>query len=187
VAKRKRTTKPAARRRPARKKAAPKPPPIGEAVLGRVILLLASLQDRAAVAEACRSKLEIPDGQVDATIEEARRQITLAADYHRNQELGRAITRLNDCYERSLKIQDVKTALAAQKEINKLLDLYRPTDGPVDPDRETTHDQAVDELAEVRDHLAPLGLADDETSTVELARLAVAAICEHDARNSDKA
>jgi len=57
-------------------------------------------------------------------------------------ERGKAIIRLNDLYYRSYKVQDFKTSLAAQRELNKLLSLTRmkPThDGtiPIDEVRQT--------------------------------------------------
>ena len=68
-------------------------------------------------------------------ITDAYAAILAAALYHRQRAAGQALIRLHDIYERSLQIQDVKTALAAQKELNRLQDLYsyRP---PAAGDRE---------------------------------------------------
>jgi hypothetical protein len=138
----------------------------------QVLLLLATLSSRDLVAVACVEKLNIPPEAVDATIAAARVKLTLAADFHRDEELGRAVTRLHTLYERSLTIQDTKTALATVKELNKLLDLYRAAPaGSID----TSADQAAAELAEVRAHLEPLDLGGPDVPTSELARRAVAA------------
>ena len=61
--------------------------------------------------------------QADAAIEIARGKIRDAIGVDREERTGEAIVRLNDLYERSLRIQDCKTALAAQKELNRLLGL----------------------------------------------------------------
>jgi len=162
------------RRRAAAAKATRKPAAaaLDDAILQKVILLLVSHQNRAVVAQACAEKLDIPAAIVPAVLQEARRQLTLAADFHRTEELGKAIKRLDDCYARSLAIQDVKTALAAQKEMNRLLDLYRPLGSATSPD--DAHAETAEELAAVREYLEPLGLGGPEVSVAELARRAVA-------------
>lgn len=63
-------------------------------------------------------------GDIDHYIEAAN--IALAADageIDTEVELGKAIARMNHLYMNSEKVQDFKTALAIQKEINKLLTL----------------------------------------------------------------
>lgn len=113
-----------------------------------------------------------PD-QVAPAIAEGRRRITLAADYHRDHEIGRAITRLNDLYRRALAAQDIKHALAAQRELTKLFDLARPPTDAAGP--------ANEEAAAIRRHLEPLDLAEPGTPTVELCRLAVGRIIDLEA------
>lgn len=55
------------------------------------------------------------------------------ADFNPETERGKAYARLNLIFLNSLKIQDYKTALATQKELNKLLDLYgRSPSGMID-------------------------------------------------------
>jgi len=115
----------------------------------------------------------IADGDVPAAVTEARRRLTLAADFHRDEQLGTAIARLNDCYSKAAADKDVKTCVAVQKELNRLMDLYRPTVRVVD---ETG--KADSELAAVRDNLLPLNLAPPDAPASELARLAVAEIME---------
>lgn len=155
-----------------RKSAAPKPPSPPPRDLGPVLLLLVTMQSAAKVRAVCVEKLEIPDAEVDGVLADARRRLTVAADFHRDEEVGRALVRLGDLYERSLRVQDVKTALAAQKELNKLLDLYAGAP-PAGGEDYHAGGQAAADLAAVRQHLAPLGLGGDDDSTVELARLAV--------------
>jgi hypothetical protein len=58
---------------------------------------------------------------VDAAGDHFRRE----ADVNHGAERGKAIARLNNLYLRSLQIQDFKICLAAQKELNRLLDLTK--------------------------------------------------------------
>ncbi len=118
---------------------------------------------------ACREKLGVAEGDVEAVIAEARRRITVAADYERDAEVGKAVTRLNDLYARALRSQDTRTCLAVQRELNRLLGLYR--EAP--PEDDDVPDESAEDLAKVRGHLEGLKLGKPETSTVELARMAV--------------
>lgn len=47
------------------------------------------------------------------------------AEFNPEIERGKAYARLNMLFLNSIKIQDYKTSLGIQKEINKLLDLYK--------------------------------------------------------------
>lgn len=137
----------------------------------KVILLLVSGMAPADLRTACIEKLGVAAGDVDAIVAEARQRITVAADYDRDEEVGKAVTRLNDLYARALRSQDNRTSLAAQRELNRLLGLYqRP------PETEVEEDAEGRQLAQAREHLEPLGLGKPGTSTVELVRLAVAEI-----------
>jgi hypothetical protein len=117
-----------------------KPPPeaIPGETLDKIILLVVSLQSKGAVKAACIEKLGISPDQADAAIETARGKIRDAIDVDRQERTGEAIVRLNDLYERSLRVQDCKTALAAQKELNRLCGLHAkgktaPADAPTKP------------------------------------------------------
>lgn len=116
--------------------------------------------------------LGVPEREIESVIAEAKRRLTVAADYNRIEQLGTSISRLNDCYSRALNAKDIKTAVAVQKELNRLMDLYRPSSRSSEPDGAAS---AV-ELVAVRSHLAPLKLSPDTASTEEMARMAVAEI-----------
>jgi hypothetical protein len=79
---------------------------------------------------ACVAKLNVDPAQVKAVIGEARKQLTLAAEYNRNEMLGTALTRLNDIYARCIRAgadgngPNLAKALDVQKEINRLAGLY---------------------------------------------------------------
>ena len=121
------------------------------------------------VRRACVEKLGLSEMDAETAVERALGEIALAADFDRRKEIGKAVIRLEDIFEKSMRIQEQKNALATQKELNKLLGLY-PTTEPTTAD--DTHSEENDVLAAVRGYLLPLELGDDETSTVELARLA---------------
>lgn len=148
-------------------------PVIPAEIVEKLVLLLVSNLSSEQIAEAAR-KLDVAAESVPRAIAEARRRITIAADFHRDEQVGTAFVRLNDLYRRSLAIQDAKTALAAQKEINKLLDLYSGRAVPITP--QAAADDSDAEAA--RSHLAALKLAPPSAALSELCRLAVARIVE---------
>jgi hypothetical protein len=105
------------------KKPPPAPPQVSGEMLDKIVLLVVSLQSAAAVKGACLEKLGLTPDQADAALEQARAKIRDAIEADRQEQAGEATIRLNDIYERSLRTQDLKTALAAQKELNRLLGL----------------------------------------------------------------
>ncbi len=64
--------------------------------------------------------------QLDRYIAEANGLLGAEAEFHRARELGKAIARLNELFQRCMKVQDYQRALAVQREINTLLGLYAP-------------------------------------------------------------
>jgi len=149
--------------------------------LDKVVLLMVSGMSQADLANACVARLGIEPHEVAAVTAEARRRLTRAADYNRDEQLGTAITRMNDIYARAIRAGDIKTALTAQREINKLMDLYREASGGYGADE--AEDNAIDEvrneLAAIRDHLLPLGLAAENYPLREHARIAADLIRDH--------
>ncbi len=166
------------------------PPAASPDVIDKIVKLLCNIQDRASIVGACLNKLNIDPADVDAAIDAAKTKLTRAADYHRDHELGLALTRLHECYQRAVSVQDTKTAIIAQREINKLLDLYpaSPTGyavtSPDDNGEGDSHDEAERrreiEIAELSDlvgaieaYIEPLKLSDDVNDTdSDLIRLA---------------
>lgn len=63
---------------------------------------------------------------IEYLIAKATARLQEQAKYIRDIQLGKAIARMDDLYSRTHRIQDYKTALAAQKELNELLGLYAP-------------------------------------------------------------
>ncbi len=92
--------------------------------LDKLVLLIVTLRDRRQVAEAAVTKLGIDPSEVHIAIAEAFEKIRLASKWSTDEAVGEAITRLDDLYQRALQVQDVKTALAAEKEKAKVQGLY---------------------------------------------------------------
>ena len=65
------------------------------------------------------------------------------ANFNPEVEMGRAYSRLNLIFLNGVKVQDFKTAIAAQKELNRLLGLYGKNNQPT-PAQPPTYD--IDEL-----------------------------------------
>ena len=149
---------------------------VDEEKLDTVLCLITKIPNQSVVRKACRDTLNIPDEDIETIIAEARRRLTLAADFHRDEELGKAITRYDNIYSDSCKIKDFKTAKAAEDSRVKLLGLAKHTTKDT---TETTADTGESEtLTEIRNHLEPLGLAADGTPIAELARLAALKLTE---------
>jgi len=151
------------------------PPDTPPHILDAVIRLLISGVTEPAILHACSEKFSLDAAAAERALAEGRRRITLAADYHRDQELGTAISRLNNLYSESIRLHDVRTALQAQRELNRLMDLYSlPAETPAGADLV----QAAADLVAARAHLLPLRLAAADAPLPEHARLAVARILE---------
>lgn len=136
----------------------------------RAVLMLVSGMTLDATITTLKEKIGVAAKKAESIAKKAQKKIILAAHYDKTKELGTAIARLNDLYRRAVAIQDTKTALAIQREINKLLDLYdKPTDTAA-----TDITDSENELA--RRYLANLGLGDESTPLPELCRRAAAKI-----------
>jgi hypothetical protein len=149
---------------------------MNESHLDTVVLWLVSGMSDQAIAAACSGKLGLAPDDAKAAIDEARRRITLAADYRRDEMIGQALTRLNDLYGRCLRRADepamLTKALDVQKEINRLAGLHAKSVLEVEPD---THNEELDAIAA---HLLPLKLAGEAYPLREHARLAAQKIRE---------
>lgn len=125
------------KKKTAKKTARPKRPPANppEAAVDKIVLLMAAGSNEATIRQrVAEGKLEIPASLLDAGLAEAKQRITLAADYHRDRELGESITRLKDVYKTARAMVDLRVALQAQRELNRILRLDRPADGSEAPE-----------------------------------------------------
>jgi hypothetical protein len=105
------------------------------------------------------------------TVAEARQRITVAADYARDEQLGKAVMRLDDLYAKSITGQDTRTALQAQRELNRLLGLYGGGNLP-GSDGDSDVSEALRRLELIAGYLLPLGLMDERYPVEEHARMA---------------
>ena len=64
---------------------------------------------------------------MDTYISAAKQLLIKQSETIHEEQLGLAISRLNNLHEKCIKIQDYKAALAVQKELNTLLGLHKPT------------------------------------------------------------
>lgn len=161
-------------------------PPVGHPATDQIVLLIVGGLDAEALKVACVKTLGVKPQAVAHVLKEARRRITRAADYNRDEQLGTAITRLNDLFARAIREGDLKTSLTAQREIDKLLGLYAAASERTwtESGSESEQDESGDtgqrgELGAIRRHLLPLGLASDEYPLHEHARIAADLIREH--------
>jgi len=96
---------------------------------------------KADIAEyiAKKNDWKLSTAQLDVGIKAAKALITKSSKFDPAYAIGQGISRLNDLFRRAFQIQDYKTALAVQKEINKLLSLAaiprEPEDEPSSPQR----------------------------------------------------
>ena len=142
------------------------------AQIDQIALMLIAGAAVADIRQAAIGKMGALPDDADKAIAEARRKIVVAADYNRDEQIAIAFARLNALYGASASI-DPKTALAAQREINKLLSLYT---GPATPATGGDSSEAAKALELVRAHLEPLELAPAAYPIAEHARLAAAIV-----------
>jgi hypothetical protein len=107
-------------------------------------------------------------------VAEARKRITVAADYTRDEQIGRAVMRLDDLYAKSIAGQDIRTALQAQRELNRLLDLYAGSARAEDASEDGGELRRQVQL--IASYLLPLKLADEQYPVEEHARVAAEVI-----------
>ena len=91
--------------------------------------MLAIGSSRAKILEYVRNKTDwgVSRATVDNYIAKANTLFEENAEIHRARELGKALSRLNSLYQKTLQIQDFARCLAVQRELNQLLGLYEPT------------------------------------------------------------
>ena len=157
---------------------------MNDSTIERVLLWMVSGLSGADLETACVAKLDVDPSLVKDVIAEARKRLTLAAEYNRDELLGTALTRLNDLYSRCIRAgadgngPNLAKALDVQREINRLVGLYRQTSLLPGQGAEGGG-EASDELRAIGEHLLPLGLADENHPLREHARLAAQTIREH--------
>ena len=96
-----------------------------EAKLDAVLMLLASGRASGAIRQVCRKTpdLEISEAEIARLIARGKRIIRSAGRVDRNEELGKALTRLNLVYRHACADREWGDARGAVRQIASLLDL----------------------------------------------------------------
>ena len=153
-------------------KAKPKAASFERGTLDAVIALMVRGHRPERIAASLTAAGELTARTAPRYITEARRLVTLSAAYDRDEELGRAVRRLNEVYGAAVMAKELKVQLDATKEINRLLGLYH-NEPTAAVDTESAGEQAA------RAYLEPLELAPPGTPLAELARIAVDRLLPH--------
>jgi hypothetical protein len=140
----------------------------------RIVLLLINGFTVEAVTEQCM-KHGMKKAAAKRAVNAARKRLALAAEVEREEYLGKAVMRLEDLYAKSQAAKDIKSALAAQKELNRLLELGNGDAAKKDEAKS----EAEQCLAAIREMLFPLQLADETHPLQEHVRVAVELIRLH--------
>lgn len=146
---------------------------MNESLRDRVVLLLTNGMSVEAAEGYCVKQSTLDAEAARRLVSEARQRITVAADYARDEQLGKAVMRLDDLYAKSIAAHDTRTALQAQRELNRLLGLYAAADaaGAVEGNDDTAR-----RLELVASYLLPLNLTDERYPVEEHARIAAETI-----------
>ena len=92
----------------------------------------------------------------------------------KHEQLKEAIRRCDTLYAEAKKEGDIRAALAAQRDLNRLMGLY----DSATKEQAVVASAAQAELDAAREQLSPLALHDGDASLSELCRLAVSRIVE---------
>ena len=95
-----------------------------QATADKVLLLLVSGLTESVVTTTATTSLNLTPRQAKRMISATRRRLAAMPIDH-DEQLALAILRLNEAHAKAKATQDVKSAIAAQRELDKLLNLYR--------------------------------------------------------------
>jgi hypothetical protein len=139
--------------------------------VSRVVMLIVGGASTDKVLGFCTRQFGMTQEVAENVLSEARKKLTLAADFARDEQLGTAITRLNDIYVKACNDKDIKTALQAQRELNKLMNLYGPAGGSSDGDGEDSGELRR-KIDLIEGYILPLKLTDERYPIEEHVRVA---------------
>lgn len=142
----------------------------------RILLLLVNGMSTEA-AEDYLVRQGLTAAEAKETIALARQRIAVAAAYTRDEQIGRAVMRLEDLYAKSIAAKDTRTALQAQRELNRLMSLYADKserEAPEGDDSATA--RSLDLIAR---YLLPLNLTEGTYPVEEHARIAADLLRQH--------
>lgn len=140
---------------------------LSQALLDKLFGLMRHRLSDSQLSEAAL-KLKAPPELVPRYVKEVRRQLTLAADYNRDEEIGRLNLRWEDFLQDADAKQDLQAKATALKEMAKLKALYETPKPSV-----WTDTASNDEAEAVKRHLMQFELSPNpETPLYEIIRLA---------------
>ena len=116
------------------------------------------------------AKLGLGPEEADAAVLEARRKIAAASDVNRDEQVGKAVMRLEGLYTKAARAGDTRTALQIQRELDKLLGLHINIGAGESSGDDVSG--SLEELRLVRAYLLPLRLIDPSYPVSEHARVA---------------
>lgn len=147
---------------------APAAPTIDPAHLERAILLLTNGLSVDRVAMNLVATLGADAPAAEAAVNEARRRLTLAADFNRDEEIGKSRRTLESLLSICMAKKDVKTALQVQAKLIDLMGLKPAKDeAPSDEG-----DESAGRLRVIEGYLLPLKLVETTYPIEEHARVA---------------
>ena len=95
--------------------------------VGVIAKMLIQGVGRADIVRFCSEQWDISERHTDTYLARAKEKIIESTELNRQFEIGRAATRLNNIFAQAMKVQDLKTAIMAQKELSALYALNLPT------------------------------------------------------------
>jgi len=173
TSRKKTTRKKSPAKRAPKKPAEPSKPVLSEGVVARIVeqIVMEGRSD-----DEIRAKNK-GDELIDAYIAEARIRLANASRVDRRAEIGAGVARMKAVYVSAIQSEQYSAAVAAERQIGKLLGLEAKE---AETDAGSTPEQ-LDQLAQVEQHLRPLGLGPADYPVAGLARIAADRIRELEA------
>jgi len=144
----------------------------GQEARNQVVMLLTNGISMDAAESMLMQKHGMSLEQARECVTDARQRITIAADFSRDEQIGKAVMRFEDLYTKSIAAKDTRTALQAQRELNRLLGLYSRGDEGGGTEATTEAQEAVKKLELIAGYLLPLRLTHEGYPVEEHARIA---------------
>lgn len=138
---------------------------IAQHILDHLVGMLRLGMSEMAAYEYCRSR-GVAKKRVPEYVRAARERFAEVGGATQDELRREACVQLHEMLSRAVADQQWSVAVAARRELNRLLRLY---DAEPPPD----HEERSNEVALVREHLLRAGVGDASMSAVDLARLAV--------------
>lgn len=131
--------------------------------VGVIYDMLCDAYSRREILEFARKKWDLSRAQIDNLIALANRQLEEEAQVHKKEHLVKAIRRFEKQYRKADKKNQIRNAIAAQAELNKLLRLDELSNGSGEDAEDTTNIiEAIDRTLDSWQDFEPEPDDDDE-------------------------